>query len=479
MFKQCFISFWLIFIVAHTYADTLPTHLYGKHSDYKNQVIKLFGYKDYITQTEELLSADTANARGQFDIAVDLYKTRLVFVELGIYRGVLYIEPGKKYEVVLPEFKPLTKAEQLNPYFKPVEVYLGVKNSSPNDLNLRIAEFNDVYNSFLNDNYYQIFKSPDKAKIDTAITTIEHIFDTIPNAYFYNYRKYKYAWLKYVSYLRETRYIAREYFHKQPILYQNIAYMDLFNQVFADYLSYYMDTKEGERLFSDVVYAKSPTLIKETFANNLVLINDTLQQFVLLKGLHDAFYGKDFPLKSLLITLDSVYISTQVPEHAHIAQNIRKKTLKTRKGYPAPGFELETANGSMATKKDYASHFVYLSFVSVESFACQQDFELLKKLKEAHPNDFKIVSISIDDDFQQAIDYFKEHGYTWDLLSYKSQPSIIQDYNVRAYPTYFLINKKGNFSMSPAPSPAENFEWYFFNMMQEHRRQELRNQERH
>ncbi len=52
------------------------------------------------------------------------------------------------------------------------------------------------------------------------------------------------------------------------------------------------------------------------------------------------------------------------------------------------------------------------------------------------------------------------------LLSYKSQKSIIDDYKVRVYPTYYLINPEGKLSMSPAVSPAENFELQFFKMIQ-------------
>jgi hypothetical protein len=42
---------------------------------------------------------------------------------------------------------------------------------------------------------------------------------------------------------------------------------------------------------------------------------------------------------------------------------------------------------------------------------------------------------------------------------------IIDQYDVRAYPTYYLIGPSGKLQMSPAPSPAEGFESQLFKLM--------------
>jgi len=50
-------------------------------------------------------------------------------------------------------------------------------------------------------------------------------------------------------------------------------------------------------------------------------------------------------------------------------------------------------------------------------------------------------------------------------LHFSNQPDIIREYDVRAYPTYFLIDKEGKLVYSPAPTPSENFETKLFNVM--------------
>ena len=466
--------FILIISYGFAYSDTIPVTIYGTHKDYAGQIIEVYKTADYITHTKKVIAVDTVDKQGNFKLQYKTAETLLISMPLGIYNAVLFTAPGKSYNVVLPPFQPKTKVDIITPFFKPVEIYLGIKDSDSTDLNFQIADFNDKYYNFIDSNYYYIFKHSEKKFIDSVITLFEKKFVSDTVIFFKNYRIYKYAWLKFVSYMRDDRYVIREYFNDKPVLYQNPAYMDLFNQLFANYLTIYSNKPEGERLYSDVAFAKSPKYIYETFENNMVLLNDTLQEFVLLKGLYDEFYQKNYNISSLLITLDSVKTLTTVDEHKMIADNIRKKVLKTRSGFPAAKFELRDANGIFRSSNDYLANYVYLNFMSVESFSCQQDLELLKKLYEKHKTDFKIISISIDDDFEKAVDYFKQNGYNWTLLSYKEQKNIIDEYNVKAYPTYYLIDPDGKFAMSPAASPGENFEWYFFKMLQAKKRRQLR-----
>jgi len=235
-----------------------------------------------------------------------------------------------------------------------------------------------------------------------------------------------------------------------------------------------MNTSEGIRIFSDIAYAKSPILVKQTFSNNMVLLNDTLQEMVLLKGLHDAFYSNDFPLQSMLITLDSVSISSPVQTHSEIAQHIKKKVLQARVGFDAPSFELKDTSGVIQSNRSFLSNYVYLNFISLESFACQQELELMKALHTKHKDDLKLVSISIDDDLDKVKAYFKKYNYNWTLLADDSKQSTAAKYKVKAYPTYYLINPEGKLTMSPAPGPGENFEWYFFNILLSKRKGQIR-----
>ncbi len=475
MFKRVVVVLFLAISFYSGPAQTNTTLIVGKNSDYANSVIEVYSFDDFITRKLVLIASDSINNKGEFRIKVPLSETKYIQIPLGYYKGVIYIEPNTEYEIVLPEKREKTFADLLNPYFKPVDIYLGVRNSDAYELNYMIREFESIYDRYVDENYYQIFNKPVKDSVDKVISNIENLFDTIPNAYFKNFRTYKYSQLRYASYMRNNLYITNDYYNNMPLLYQNVAYMDLFNQLYSNYLSFYMNTSEGERIYSDIALAKSPYLVKETMSNNLVLLNDSIQELVLLKGLFDAFYLRDFPHASMLITLDSIANFSEINEHKKIANNIREKVLLAKSGYPAPEFELYDSQGAIRKKSDFEVSYVYLNFCSVQNFACQQDFKLLKELHEKYEKDFKIISISIDEDFQMAKNFFESNDYEWTLLSYKNDQKVLGNYNVRVFPTYYLIGPKGDLKMSPAVSPGENFESRFFNHIREVKLRDLRN----
>ncbi|MBI9068565.1 MAG: redoxin domain-containing protein [Salinivirgaceae bacterium] len=465
MAKQIVYLIFVFLFIGQAKADTL-TVIYGTNLAYVNQVVELNSYKDLITKTVQIIAQDTVDSLGNFKFSFELENTQLVQVQLGIYNAIMYVEPKKTYQVAFPEYKPKTKADILNPYFKPVEIYLGIVNRDTLELNYLITDFNEQYHRFIDQHYYAVIKNPRGEMVDSLINNIENTFGKINNEFFQNYRLYKYAWLKYISVMRDYRYIVREYFNDQELLYQNPAYMDLFNQIFTNYLSFYMTKKEGERIFSDIAFAKSPKYVKESFSNNLVLLNDTLQELVLLKGLQDAFYTKDFPIPSLLITLDSIANYSNIKYHCELAKSIRTKVLKAKVGFDAPQFLLYDADSVLRKNKDYLSNYVYLNFISIESYSCQEELVVLKQVYEKHTNDFKVVTISIDNDFNRVVKYFNDKEYHWILLDGSANEKLITDFKVRAYPSYCLINPEGKIEMSPAPSPSENFEWYFFTLLQ-------------
>lgn len=458
---------------SHAKSDT--TILYGNDANYINKTIEVYGYSDFITRKTILLAKDTVDSLGNFELQIPIQYTRLVQVPFDYYNGLLYVEPNEEYEIILPEYREKSFVDILNPYFQQVDFYLGIKNAKSTNINLLIFEFDDIYQRYIDENYYAIYTKPQEANVDAVIENIEKLYDTVPDSYFRNYRTYKYAVLKYVSYMRNSLYVSKDYFNDMPVSYQNTAYMDLFNQLYVNYLMFYGNSSEGERLYSDIALAKSPCLAKQTFSNNLDLTRDSVQELVLLKGLHDAFQFNDYPFNSMLIVLDSIAYSSKINEHKIIAQNIKEKVLHLREGYPAPDFELRDNLGLLRKRSDYLANYIYLNFCSVESFPCQQDFLLLKELHEKYKTEFKIISISIDEDFEKAKAYFKQNGFEWTLLSYNLEPEVLKEYKVRAYPTYYLIDPKGKMVMSPAASPGENFEYRFFTFMREVKRSEIRN----
>ena len=73
----------------------------------------------------------------------------------------------------------------------------------------------------------------------------------------------------------------------------------------------------------------------------------------------------------------------------------------------APDFCLADTAGVFRSVDEYRGKYVYLNFVSSYSYTCTQDLEQLKLLNEKTKGVMDVISISIDDDFDQMKNFFK------------------------------------------------------------------------
>ena len=77
----------------------------------------------------------------------------------------------------------------------------------------------------------------------------------------------------------------------------------------------------------------------------------------------------------------------------------------------------------------------------------------------------EIVTIAVDTYDELMHSFLRNKDYNWKFLYYGHQPNILEEYDIRAFPTYFLIGPDGRLIQSPAPAPGENFESRLFEVM--------------
>jgi peroxiredoxin len=241
--------------------------------------------------------------------------------------------------------------------------------------------------------------------------------------------------------------------------------MELFNLLYDKYFLFFARTGKNSEVYGNITDEHSYTNLKRTLARDDVLANDTLMEMVILKGLHDGFFDDKFSRKALLSILDLLYRSTTIPEHLMIAENIRSKVTRLLPGFVPTPFELYSIDGKLMSLNDFKGKYVYLNFCTTTSYSCLQEFSLLEKLYEKHKQRLEIVTISVDRDVSDLKNFLEQTEYQWTFLHYGNKPEIIKDFDVRAYPTYFLIGPDRRLILSPAPTPRENFEIQFFNYL--------------
>lgn len=437
----------------------------GNSKSYTNNELVFYRYSDLVTMLEEEMGRCKVDNNGNFNCQLKISETTFLFSHIGIYRIYLFVEPGKTYNIILPDKEDKSESQRLNPYFRETDLLVGITNIDKSDVNFLINSFdlafNEKFDVIINDSY----KGKANINIDSLINTIENRYAPVKQPYFDAYRYYRYGLLKQITYIQKAKSTSEHYFLNKPVQYNNTAFMELFNLVYDKYFIFFARTETGNAVFKNITQERSLFNLKKTLASDNVLANDTLKELVILKGLHDGFFDDKFSRSALLAILDSLYFTTKIPEHLVIAQNIRTKVTHLLAGFVPTPFELYNDKGKLVKLDDFKGKYIYLNFCTTTSYTCLQEFTLLQKLYEKHKQMLEVITICVDNDKQDMSNLIKNAGYDWTFLHYGNKPEIVKDFDIRAYPTYFLIGPDRKLLLSPAPSPRENFEIQFFKLL--------------
>ncbi|MFP4367037.1 MAG: TlpA family protein disulfide reductase [Bacteroidales bacterium] len=442
-------------------------HISGEAPGYAGEELVFYSWTDQVSFTEREIFSFKVDSNDRFSAEFVIEDDLLyVFANSGRNYLYMYLEPGKRYQVVLPPKTNRSLHESMNPYFEGVPTHLAVVSHDSTELNAIIRSFDNMYEPVFGDPL--IMGSAEdirNRRADQIIEQIDSSFSWVSHPYFDTYRNYKIGLLKNIAGISSARIISDLYFRHEPVKYDNVAYMELFNQVYNRYFLFFSRTVRGSRIFDDINKRRSITSLMNTLETDTVLGRDRLLELVVLKGLHDAFYDSEFSRSGLLVVLDSLAGRSVFPEHVKIASYIRDKVTRLLKGFKPPEFELRNRDGEIQSLSDFKGQYVYLNFCTAASYSCLAEYEMLKRINDEHGDYLRIVTVFIDNSYQSMPAFLKKNDYDWDFLFYGDQPHVLKDYDVRMFPTYYLIDRDGTLLMSPAPSPAEEFESYLMKTM--------------
>ena len=461
-------------------ASAQTATIIGCSEEYANQTISVYQYSDYFTKNEELLGTFTTDATGYFSFTFECTTTREIYLYLGIYKAFLFVSPNKEYELAMPPYREKTLAEELNPYYEPTDISLGVINSDPDDINILILSFNSVFETFLSEKGYDVFLTHDKSRVEELESQINTMFAKYDDEFFNVYKNYRLYALRYMVYQRDNMSVTRKHYLNQKFHYYNPAYMNLFKMMWKDYINNNHSRDMGKNLKIDIIYGKSPTMFKKTMEKNIAFRNDTLKELFLLQCLDDCLKDPEvFPPAPVYQTLDSVIIISTIPEHRNIAENIKKKYTLLEFHDEAPYFELYNQDSVLYTLDKFKGKYVYLNFCRSENYACIKDYKVLKKMNEKTKRDLSIVTLSYEKTFEDFRSFRKANPqYNWTFLYAGDNPEIGRQYKLRGMPTYMLLDKTGKIEMISAPTPADNFQDTFTKMIVKKRKEEAAKKKR-
>ncbi len=430
-------------------AWTAPVKIYGKAPEYAQNTFNLNTFHDFISEEEIKLGTIRFNASGVFNLEIEINETTLVFADFDGYHGMIYLEPGKSYEIVLPPKRTLTESQKRNPFEKPQPVWFGIINPAKDELNFQIQQFEEEY-TICEDKYFnQIFINRTSSLVDTVKQILDKKLPKTKSDFFESHKQFRKANLEFALHQGKSTNFMNSYFSAIIPKYNLAAYSTLFNQVFQNYFNTLTNSSNNNEIQNFIGTSSLAKL--DEYLQKQLHFNRQLSHWILLKSMKDAYYCKQFQKASILEMLDQVKILGWSTYEQTTAQLIRAKLTHLASGTIPPALVLKNINGQKVSFSDYPNKYIYLHFTDPKNTICRQHLDALKTIASHYKDKLVIINVIHD---HAALKNENE----WAGIFTTTESDLQATYKVKTYPNSFLIGKDGKLLFSPAPNPIDGLD---------------------
>lgn len=443
----------IIFIVVPLHSQIVS--ISGKAAGVDNELVRVITYDDQFSRLEKTIASTFTDQAGNFDFEVELSQTNFAYLAVGIKRGEFYISPNSTYQFdILPDTnsQPGSIFDELPLQFTCVYDDEGLSDA--------IGTFNVQYNTFLYQNANKIYYGRNKAFIMGFEDKINEQFNSVHNNYLKNYIRYSFASLEWTSKTKKNDSIIKEYFVGNEILYNNIQFTEFFTDFFKTYfisdkVYSYHELIEAINQGSGIQDVKSLILRK-----NLFVDDPKLTELIATMLVAKKYYNPDVRRDQVLKLLNELAQESIYPDNARVAGNFAKKLKILESGTEAPGFNLAGIDDIEHNLNDYQGKFVLLSFMKTTCKICLEHLHFLDEIAEQFNGKVQNITVVYGDDFQGVVQFANDRDFDWPFLNLDNNILLLEAYNIRAYPSYVIINPDGTLSMAIAPMPDENLDLF-------------------
>jgi thiol-disulfide isomerase/thioredoxin len=444
-----------------------PAVIEGQASFAKNSQLRFYFYNDLFLQEKMLCAITKTDKEGNFRVEIQTNETTLLFIAFQTTYGQLFIESEKQYKIELSvENENLLKRIDADMLGNGINVRITTTDTT--DLNYKINRFDWYYNHFLYLYDQKIFQKVPEHEYDSLLGLLTKKFPVNEKFidYYSVYVRYKIANIDLLYYNKNKEKLYNKYLNSEYIFYNNIAYMEFFNDFFDGYLYSGMGKVPRSVLYENINEKRDYYKLLDEMGKDPLFVNEKIRELVFIKELGELYASdKEFSQTNILFFLSQMNKISKFAEHKKMANNLIQNLTKLKYGTKTPDFELKDIYNSTVKISSFEGRYLYLHFFSTYCEECIRDMLVLKMLYEKYKDSLRIVSIMVD--FEQAslyhfVNTYKE--FTWTFLHFGGNYSFIDVYGIYSLPIGVLIDSQGKIVTYPAKSPKQGLAEQIFSI---------------
>ena len=396
-------------------------------------------------------------------------ETSSVYFDYGPWQCYFFVEKDRDYQVILPDISKISEEWKRNPFFKKekihVDLYFDSGFPGETDINTVIRDFEKEFKPFIDKQilrYYQPELA--KQKRDSFILVNYKPIDTSDQSFYLEYIRSKKAILEFSSSDHDLLKLIKQYLSSEKANFRNPAYRNLFELLLQDYFNF----KSQFEGFNDLLLSlhnPDPSDLLRILENDPLMENDMILEYVVYNEIYKAYYSGFYNKSKLLSFMDSFSAENKVAGSKKLAEHIKKKFLNMETGYPVPAFKKISIQGDTLNTDSLYNKYIYLGFLDITGFASLQEIEYLKLIYSKHKKYLDIISFIITPDPENLKEFIEHHSIQWPVIPVERNDRVLVDYQVRAIPVFYLVDKNGKLLFNPAAAPSENFEYQLFELL--------------
>ena len=417
-------------------------------------LVRLMTFNDMLTLEQTTIFETKSDKEGNFTIETNIDDITLAQIAIDLDRVDIILKPNSSYEVEIS----IPEQEGNTSYFEQLSPTIKVAQSKDDDLYYQYYMSEMIIDNFLLNNFNQLYRNRNISLLDNLDIEIEKNIGELKSDFVKDNIRYRKAAMQMVVNNDNGKKVINQYFNKQDILYSQPAYMNLFQEIFCNYLS---SNKFNPLDFRYKLYSGHDNFLKYIKENDAFLAeNQNLAEIIIAWELKRLYYAMPDDKKQILNHLNTIHQTTKNQKNKAIVSDILKQINRLSFNTDAPTFSLTNKDGVIVNSSDYNDNMVLLQFVSQVSSMTDHQFNTLKDFSQQWNDTIKIVTIATKECFDDFRQMFDTKEYKWNLLNLGDDILLLEKYQIRTFPDYIILGKNNKIGMAPAPSPDQYLDFH-------------------